>query len=124
MDILFQVSFSFLCIFTTYLQTLKSNRRANHFLFQKIFYQICNITRTTFVKPRNHAMRKQPVTNVYFILFSLLALVVAFMFFTQPTPITDDATVLDCPKQINALEGTDLLWESLSHQFVRSSLFN
>jgi len=91
---------------------------------QTFFYQICNITLINFVKPRNIAMRKQPFTKLFLLLFGLLAVMVAFAFYNRPHFVPVDTVDVDCPQNIEKIEGSGLLWESLSRQFVHASLFN
>jgi len=69
-------------------------------------------------------MRKQLFTNPFLLLFGCLAIIVALLYQNHQQRNNIETVSMDCPKKMEVLEGTGLLWESLSKQFVQSYVFN
>jgi hypothetical protein len=68
-------------------------------------------------------MRKQPFTNPYLLLFGLLVIVVALLFHRHIDSVQSQTAAINCPQNIEVVDGSALLWESLSNQFVHSASF-
>jgi hypothetical protein len=68
-------------------------------------------------------MRKQLFTNPYLLLFGLLVLTVALLFHRHIDSTPIETAAINCPQDIEVVDGSALLWESLSNQFVHSASF-
>ncbi|MEO6070554.1 MAG: hypothetical protein ABIN57_11250 [Chitinophagaceae bacterium] len=69
-------------------------------------------------------MRKQLFTTPFFLLFTLFVVVVVLLFYPNKKQIPGEVVSTECCKKMEAIKESSLLWESLSNQFVKSSLFN
>ncbi|HVG42858.1 MAG TPA: hypothetical protein VM888_14695 [Chitinophagaceae bacterium] len=68
-------------------------------------------------------MRKQLFTNPYLLLFGLLVIIVALLFHRYLDNAQTETVAINCPQHIEVADGSALLWESLSNQFVHSASF-
>ena len=89
--------------------------------FLNFFYQTCNIRLSTFVKPLKPLIMSTPLPKR--LLFILLVAAALFILTLHTAPAQE---IRVCEKETPArlqTAGTQLLWESLSRQFVAANPF-
>lgn len=67
-------------------------------------------------------MRKAGPDKPFFIIAILLGVLFLFLAFTHKTDLSQCTADINCAEPIEEVRGTELLWESLSRQFVTSIL--